>query len=292
MINKRIEESVRIHLNATQKSALEWNKSIHEAVLTVEKGKEILWELDFGLFSRLLHPLKHPQQFLSLCLAIEHFHEIIWNRFRDSTCGVVIYQGSFSSQEILEKTDKIAFDDWIQTHLHSDKATPFSQLLFCRDVALDYIKQLAGQFPYGVDIFIQLSLDDSFTPIEKLIFLNEECYKPLLYQVNGNFIAVEDSEAKVGICLPPMNRFFHQWNFLLDEALKKLSTMQIRYRPIPEESLITHLEGLDDLIICPSAISLPGKRQLQGFCAAGGRILSLETTLLGLTNELKFENTY
>lgn len=306
------EEIVKTPLDATQKSTLNWQESIALAEAAIKKEKKILWELDFGLFDRLLHPLSHSQQFLSLCLGIEHFHQIIWPSFQDSTFGVSLYKGLFSFQEISEKIQTKALQDWIQARFDSIEdfqqetgveanafnaidiktlqdrpKTRFMASLFCRDVALDYIKQLAGQLPHDAEAIIQLDVDDQLSPMEKLIFFNEECFRPLLYKFDPY---LSETPSQLGICLPPMSKFSSRWNRQLDQAINELLKKQLAFRPIAEEALITNLEGLDDLIVCPSAISYQGKRQLQGFCAAGGRVLLLADTSLGLPNELLFED--
>ncbi|MBA3602381.1 MAG: hypothetical protein H0W50_01770 [Parachlamydiaceae bacterium] len=321
-LNNLNAESVTIHLDATQKATLNWELAIQEASQALEKGLKIIWELDFGLFDRLLYPISHPQQFLSLCLAIEHFRNVIWEPFQHSTLGVLVYKGTFNSQEISALVHERALQNWVQERFDSieefrletgialeqfeaiELATfreipeaKFLLSLFCRDVALDYIKQLAGQLPYGVDPLIKLSMDKNLSSAEKIIFQNEECYRPLIFNVDENALGrcignvhIIGHAGHVGIYLPPVNKFSTRWNLLFDNAIRYFVANNITFRLISDESLIMSLEGLDDLVICPSAISYLGKRQLQGFCAAGGRVLLLEDTSLGLSHELFFDD--
>ncbi len=307
------KESISIRLDATQKSDLNWEQAIQEGAQAIEKGLMIIWELDFGLFNRLLNPLSHSQQFLSLCLAIDHFRNIIWEPFQHSTHSVLIYKGSFDSREIAALVHETALQKWVherfvsaetfrletgilieQLEFDNIKLDIFSEIpranfllsIFCRDIALDYVKQLAGQLPYGVDPIIELSVDENLSPAERIIYLNEECYRPLVIKVDP--YNVNNSDGNIGIYLPPLNKFSIRWHRLFDGALKHFVTHNILYRLISDESLITSLEGLDDLVICPDAISYLGKRQLQGFCAAGGRVVLLENVSLGLANEILF----
>jgi hypothetical protein len=312
------KESITIRLDATQKSALDWEQAIQEGLQVIEKGLKILWELDFGLFDRLLHPLANPQQFLSLCLAIEHFRNVIWEPFQHSTFGVLIYKGIFNSRDIAVLAHETALQKWIherfdsveqfghetgivieQLQFDAIRLDTFNEIpeakfllsIFSRDIGLDYIKQLAGQLPYGVDPVIEWIIDEGLSPAERIIYLNEECYRPLILKVEG--VAVNDSVGNighVGIYLPPINKFSARWNKLFDDALRYFIAHNISYRLISDESLIMSLEGLDDLFICPSAISYLGKRQLQGFCAAGGRVVLLENASLGLANEIAFKD--
>ncbi len=309
-------ESVTIYLDATQKATLNWELAIQEASQAIENGLKVIWELDFGLFDRLLHPLSHPQQFLSLCLAIEHFCNVIWEPFQHSTLGALVFKGTFNSQEISSLVHERAFQNWVQERFDSIEEfrletgialeqfedikfaayreipeAKFLLSLFFRDVALDYIKQLAGQLPYGVDPLIKLTMDKNLSPAETIIFQNEECYRPLIFIVDENAPERYIGNVNIvghGIYLPPVNTFSARWNLLFDNAIRYFVENNITFRLISDESLIMSLEGLDDLVICPSAISYLGKRHLQGFCAAGGRVLLLEDTSLGLSHELFF----
>ncbi len=305
--------SVKICLDLTQKSTLNWELSIHEGLQAIEKGLKILWELDFGLFDRLLNSLSHSQQFLSLCLAIEHFRNIIWEPFQHSSLGVLIYKGAFNSREIALLAHETALKKWIherfdsveqfehetgivieQMQFDAIQLDTFNEIpeakfllsIYSRDIALDYIKKLVGQLPYGLDPHIELIIDEGLSPAERIIYLNEECYRPLVFKVHS--VELNDVVRHIGIYLPPINKFSARWNKLFDDALSYFATHNISYRLISDESLIMSLEGLDDLVICPSAISYLGKRQLQGFCAAGGRVVLLEDVLLGLANEISF----
>ena len=48
----------------------------------------------------------------------------------------------------------------------------FFEALFYRDIGLDYIKQLAGQLPYGALPIIEPIVTRKLTPIESAIFFN------------------------------------------------------------------------------------------------------------------------
>ncbi len=62
----------------------------------------------------------------------------------------------------------------------------------------------------------------------------------------------------------------------------------IDYRIIPETYLTTEWHGLDYLIVDPDSLSSQGFRKLQGFCAAGGTIVSLGK-IMGLPYEILFD---
>jgi tRNA (guanine-N7-)-methyltransferase len=284
---------VTIPLDATQKSTLNWEEAITLAERAVKEHSRILWDLKLGLFDQLLSPLSNQQQFLALSLAIQHFSEIIWSKFSEHSVGAILFRGPLNLSHLMTKEHSSGLQAWIQdrfetieafceaTHIEADafdKLTPCllsactegNTILayFYRDAALDYLKQLAGQLPYGVEPLIELDVPNHLTPIEKHIYLNKECYGPIRL-LNAS---TETKNCSWGICLPPVTTYSPESYRWLDQAIEKLNQQEIDYVAIPEEALITHLEGLDHLIVSPLTLSMQGKRQIQGFCAAGGTI--------------------
>lgn len=284
---------IMIRLDATQKSTLNWEDSILKAKQAVEQNAKMIWELDFGLFDRLSHPLTQMQQFQSFCLAIDHFREVIWSQFIENSLGVCLYQGPLDQIESIMVSHQDKYSDWLSVFLeskqleielrrHEGHEDSFLSRLFCRNIALDYIKQLAGQLPYGATPMIQPCLLKPLSAIENAIFFNEEFYKPL------EFGKSKSCEGSLAICLPPTTHFCSDSIDLFNIACEELKIRGRKFRYIAEEALILSLEGLDELIVAPQVISLQGKRKLQGFCAAGGTVVTVGNTALGLPQELPF----
>ncbi|MBA3236931.1 MAG: hypothetical protein H0T62_01095 [Parachlamydiaceae bacterium] len=299
-----------IRLDATQKSTLNWEDSILEAKQAVGQNARILWELDFGLFDRLLHPLPHLQQFKAFCLAIDHFRETVWSRFAEFSVGACLYHGPLDCIESITATHNERFPDWLSTYMETAQPESLDLLasaynensflarLFCRDIALDYIKQLAGQLPYGAKPMIHPVLTKPLSPVEKAIFFNEEFYRPLeLGQREGEEelegLEIENEEAgavegALAICLPSTTHYCPKSIDLLNAACDELTGQGKSFRFIAEEALILRLGGLDELIVVPHTVSHQGKRKLQGFCAAGGRVITLGDKAIGLAQEFPF----
>lgn len=258
-----------IRLDATQKSTLNWEDAVLKAKQAIKQNARILWELDFGLFDRLLHPLPHLQQFQSFCLAIDHFREIIWSQFAEVSDGVCLYRGPLDKVESIIATHQDKFSEWLSTFVECSQSAEdtFLERLFCRDIALDYIKQLAGQLPYGAIPTIKPILMEQLSPVESSIFFNEEFYRPLE-------IGVREAEGSTAICLPSTSHYCRESIDLLNTACEELVKRGVQFRFIAEEALIMNLGGLDELIVAPKTLSSQGKRKLQGFCAAGGTVIT------------------
>lgn len=269
-----MENVTCINLDAALKSSLDWSNELITAKNLIESGSKILWKLDFGLFDRLQYPLASQQQFQGLRLAIEHFQAEIWGRFAENSSGTIVYEGPLDSIEVLNLNNIQAwaserFEDCNVDEICSNDK--FLQSLYCRDVALDYLKQLASQMPFGVDCFIQPQISAEMTLVEQAIFLNKECYSPLDFWQQGNNLSTN-----IGICLPPITCYIPESHRQLDTAIQQLLSNGSLYRFIAEEALITNIEGLDELYVASRALSAQGKRKLQGFIAAGGQVHYLD----------------
>lgn len=263
-----------IHLEASLKASLDWRKEIIAAKSIIEQGSKILWKIDFGLFDRLQYPLSSQQQFQGLRLAIEHFQSEIWSQLVEGSFGVVLYEGALDS--ILNLNFE-GIQTWALERFENSNVTeiniedPFLRTLFCRDVALDYLKQLASQMPFGVDCFIQPQIAAPLSPVQQAIFLNEECYRPLQFLEHNINLS-----ANIGICLPSITCYYPESHHQLDTAIHQLMSQGLPYRFVAEEALITSIEGLDELYVTPLTLSQQGKRMLQGFIATGGQVHFLD----------------
>ena len=98
----------------------------------------------------------------------------------------------------------------------------------------------------------------------------------------------ESSEPKVALCLPPPGCYRQSHWKGIDRALTVLEEYAIPYKIIGEGQLLTNWDGLDHIIYSPVALTPQGRRQLMGFCAADGTVVSLGE-LLGFPHEESFD---
>ncbi len=96
-------------------------------------------------------------------------------------------------------------------------------------------------------------------------------------------------EIKLGVCLPGSHIIKPSLLKHLRAALIKLEALQMAYRIIPEVHLTQQWEELDYIIYSGQTFDLTSKRMLQGFCAAGGQPVAVDT-LLHLPGEITFQN--
>ena len=248
-----------VKLEASPTATLAWGSPRKDALLAMAKGKKILWQLELGLFDRLPHPLSHASQFMTLTLAIDHFRDQIWEEFSAFSRGVALYLGSpiFG--------------------LHDDK-------LLARDIGADYIRQLACGLPDRIPRFVCFDGESINDPLLFALLTNKESYEQIeVIAFNAPFKATED--ASLGICLPPNEM---PYPLELGEVFARLVAENIPFRIISEAHLTGEWDGLDCLIYSPQSISSSGKRKLSGFCAAGGKLISVGEKL-GYPEEMTLE---
>lgn len=166
--------TVKMTLTAKLDSDLSWKKQEKEANEICDKGLNILWNLDLGLFSELPLPLSDTTQYKSLHLALDHFFETVWTQFEPNTVGAVLFKGSidlrgkwsWDPDQILNLQNEITslFKD--ENALHNKIGIPCKDLMeitpkeldqteygrnilrfICLDSALDYLEILAARFP-------------------------------------------------------------------------------------------------------------------------------------------------
>lgn len=271
--------SKQIVLPAGLSADLDWKT---QRLLAFQEAS-ILWYLDFS-FSTMHFS---PQDFLksqSQLFAIEHFCQTIWNDLKKNTAGVVLYQGATDFSRIFPKELWLEpFLKWLDlftqntAHGHELKEAPSN--------SLEHYYEL-----YAAKLFAEVMQ-------RLLVFLPEECVALLLIEVTEplSFLAQKFSlewfesfvlldlkknqlpflhqQARLGICLPPDSHCDQKTLSQINSILMRLKKKRIDFRCIPESKLNHFWNGLDSILVFSRTLSNQGKRQLQGFCATGGRVI-------------------
>lgn len=305
--------TMTIALDGGLKSNLDWRQAKESALSHIKEGRQILWELQLGLFDRLVYPFSHQSQFLSLSLSIDHFKAEIWSSFSASSKGVSLYTGpadyrySFPWDEIQyhnmrewlrEAFPAVAvlgqeigmelksFTDITPALLKTSSPGRRLLSLFCRDACVEYLNLLAANISDEIPLFAKLSCSDIEDPAFLAQLTTAEKYQRL-----GRILSRDptSADAKVAICLPPCRMVSSVAIAGLTAAMQVLEARSIPYKIIPEAFLITEWDELDSLLVCPKGLGSQGLRKLQGFCAAGGQIVTVGNERLGLPEERSFD---
>lgn len=189
--------------------------------------------------------------------------------------------------------------------------------LFAHDVIGEYLGLLASNIPDNLPLFLLFDashIQDAFLVIQ---LLSKERYPRFIIgvkhdtrckgnqflggEVSWNDIPTERGciareiparylfdKPKLGYCLPQMSQCRLSSATELKHALHVLLSYKIPFRVIPELELSAEWEGLDYLIVDTQLVEIQFKRRLQGFCAAGGTIVTLGHPL-GFSQEISFD---
>lgn len=285
---------------------LNWKEARTAAVAAISQGLKIFWEIDLGLFSRLSLPLSDQTQFLTLALSLEHFQNSLWEEFKQHTVGLCLYRGEidFLQQFVWDDMQMRNLRGWLKDRdlplittleeLSTDLEGRLLLHLFCRDAATEYLGLLAAGLPDGLMPFVMLDIskiDEELLLAQMLFkgryegigrFVTEGILPPSAFLVGPEkgFCGDEVNEMPLknipyGICLPAVTYMDVGTQRQLQELMLKLQNEGRAFRVVHEETLTSEWDGLDTLAVMTSELSKQGVRKLQGFSAAGGRVIDL-----------------
>lgn len=314
-------DAVRISIDGKLKADLSWKKEREAAQAYAAQGLRIFWDIDLGLPNILHHALSNRTQFLSLTLSLEHFCKTLWKEFRKETAGLCLFRGTLDLIHSYPwDEEQIAnLQDWMSEHyLSVDTPIQISVLketqktllnYFCRDALSEYLGLLASAVPDHLPLFLLLDASEIDDPFVEAQLLNKEYFsrfhlgvktqRQLLGgEINWEGIPSEkgmigreiqsdpkSKKPKLALCLPS-RLICHPCS--LQAALASLQNNNVSFRIISEGNLAIEWDGLDDLIVDTQFVSPQFKRRLQGFCAAGGRVVYAGGSL-GLAEEIPFD---
>ena len=250
---------VRLSLDASAHSSLDWKLQIERAQRYTANGFFILWELQFSLFNT---PLEDDVHFLSLHISVQHFIDTIWPHFHQVTFGVALYRGRCAlsqKQELLDdlKILSSSLPDETSCFIFLDTSSitePESYFSLVSQEGYGHLKLILKgtyfeRYPYAVPA---LAWGNSYSPLGY-------CSEKLERTLQGKKILY-------ALCLP--NKLEGELTLALEQG-----DMTFPFRVIPEALLDQEWDGVDQLMIFPQLVSEQGWRKIRGFVAAGGEII-------------------
>lgn len=241
-----------LSLDAHPASPLQWGDIKQQVLKEIASGKTLLWHLDFGLFDKLPKPLENKEQFLTLCLAIDHFKDTVWKEYHRFSKGVLLYKGSSDFAKKMRENP------------------PGLQ---ARNIAANYLNQLSAGIPDEIQPYILFdeAADD---PLLHILVGDPELYGRAipLYTSGEDYASAE--ERALAVLMPPIDEMREDVLRPFQELFAKIDAP---YKKISEQRLISCWHGLDKVIYSEAALSPHGRRQLNGFIAAGGQAVDLQS---------------
>ncbi len=290
---------------------VDWDTSYAQAEAAAAQGKWIIWELDISPRETPLF-LQDSAFFFSLGLAIEEFLRRLWKPFKENSIGVSLFRGSVNFTEAFL---------WTEQHEehYAEKAQEYPLLpktllkqIFAADVLVEYLHRLASFLPDTLLVFCLLDVSFVKSSAELAVLLSKERFQHILLGLKKSrtplghlnweegaclggwigrgapyFSSVPD--IKTAVCLPTGEKISSEVLALLDKTFENLGRFDVPFRIVEENRLNESWDGIDDLLVLTSSLSHQGLRKLQGFLAAGGRIISIGPSL-GLESEISLED--
>lgn len=278
-------------LDAHPSSSLKWDKALESAEDLIQRGIHVLFDFDV----KLAKPFSHSGQFQTYALALTHFRETVWPKFKKQSAGVILCRSS------------LAFDKyflWGQQEMNTlaERALPSDlQPLFYRDIMVEYFTLLASNLPDDCPVvllfdcqeikepwlFSLLTSQDSFARFRLGLAsapfaTNAICWKDS--SATGDYIGrahnpTEPTATTVGVLLPISGQLEKVQPSRIKKTIDSLLAQHIPFKIISEEFLTMEWEGLDTIILCHDKPSLPLQRALDGFIAASGNVIFDEASL-------------
>lgn len=282
-----------------------------QAEAAVASGKWIIWEFDFFSENAPIF-IEDSAFFFSLTLEIDAFLERFWEPFKQRTLGVILFRGDVDFSKYFVTTEKHEqyFLEKKQEYPLLAKE-PLLRSLFAADVFSGYLHRLASALPETLLPFCLLDTSSVESSAELAFLLSKERFQHILLALKGARVCLghlnwEEGacfggwigqgspyfssvpEIATGVCLPPLEKISRETLSQLEETFKRLSRFDIPFRVVEEEILHECWDGIDDLVVISSSLSLQGMRKLQGFLAAGGRVVCVGGPL-GLSHEISIQ---
>jgi hypothetical protein len=262
-----------VRLSASLEDSLDWQEGIDAARRHIEAGRRIFWEIDLG-WEKGAISLEDELVFKGMQAAIHHFSETVYPQFQEQTVGAALYRGPIMVADI----DRFAsYLQRLSYRLNPD-LPPY--LLFDAGAILrtEVLHLLSKERFERFELAVR-NAKSSFWALDW-----EGKGSPWGWIGEGEPPSIESPT--IGVLFPEKRACSHQVLAEIEEIFQKLDPMP--YRVVSEPFLSEEWEGLDTIVVLSHTVQMRGKRQLMGFCAAGG-LVATAGPLLGLANETEIK---
>ncbi len=274
-----------------------WDEAYALAEKAEEADKWILWDLDFGFHEKKVF-LQDSASFFSCGITIDEFVKRLYQPFAHRTIGAILFRGSVDLAKYFVWTE---LQEQYYLERKKEKALPedLSRKLFAADVFAEYLQRLSSFLPDVLLPFAFLDLSSLEDRSVQALFVSKERFHHLALGLKGAmlplgclnweegkcfggwvgkgfpyFVAIKD--VPLAVCIPLEEKMNEEISLQLDRIFMQLEELQVPYRVVFELYLNESWDGVDELIVLGSSVSVQGARKLKGFLAAGGKIIDAE----------------
>lgn len=271
-----------VSFDCTPRSLLRWGKELDRCAQLAAQGILLVWRLDSGLIDESMNRIDKAH--LEVVLrAFEHFNTEIWPRFGKYSLCAILNVGHLSQNR---SSDQIKGDCAILRTLSSALSLECLTGLLIDVSELSSSQQLQK---LDKELFCHLHLFLK-THLAHLASLTWNSFSRA-----GSIWSIPPLEEHKNCPTPPISLALLQiqdlddppsWQ-LLGELAQDLEQRHCPYRVIPMASLHEQWHQLDEIVVVAPRLTLRQKRQLEGFCAAGGTVVRAGAPV-GLAHEIEF----
>ncbi len=259
---------IAIRLPAGIQADLDWSQEDVLAQAAISRGQSILWDLDLELSNLVFKP-NDKAAFNAVVIALEEFNKRYIKIYREHSFGLILYRGTLDFERHFPKGFWEAEYAW-----YLEENPSGSERLFAANLLGEYLHRLLSFLPDELRAWICVDTSFASSLAEAAQILSSERFEHLTVTgPEGPYVERPTSSATTGICLPADVACSPPVMQKLEELLVQLQGRCQPLRIIPEAKLNEQWDGIDDLYVIEEALSVQGKRKLQGFMAAGGNVI-------------------
>lgn len=288
-------DAINILLDATDDSKLSFQDVIPQIEKGIAAGKKLFFEFQFGM-DPLHFNFKDQMQFFGYSIAIASFIEVIYTPYSEHIEGVFLYRGSgdFSGAITSHLELQELFDEFVKG---SDRE--YELHLFSLQVLMEYLHRLGAALPEDLSMHVLLNFKGISVSSHQAELLSADHFPYIKPAVKGARVAYEGLAWEKGrsqsgflgrdlsgfekIDVPHVALLLPAFGDVPYDAvnteLEKLNASGISYKVIPEDMLNESWHLIDQLIVFEGHISGEGKRMINGFIAAGGKVKTITFSL-------------
>lgn len=233
------EELIAVDL--TLGSRLDFSKKKEEITTT---KTPFFFELQLGLFDQLPLPLSDEGQWQSLALGVHCFVEALLPIRRSQ--GVILYRGPVD----------------LSLNYPYKEGGKFS----CQETCASFLRDLLSLLPEEIIPYLYFERQGKE---EELRLLSSDFFSPFSSIISPPFPF--EKESPIALFLPSAH-LEEGWKETMG-LMHALEDLQIPFKTVSETALTYSWENIEVLVVAPEAVTLQGRRKLEGFAAAEGEIL-------------------